>query len=731
MFRWLAIVLILCIGTFFIMRLALSEKGFLLSDQPTEEADGPGKPGSADAVAQDQHEEIKDTNRLNSLHQLVIYDCRTQCDQKQDVPSEADGVLRIIGIPLTKAEMDATSPEQKERLFREGKWIRGAQGFLMAEEPNPERFRPDEVFKFPDSPEKRYRLTTKGERLTPNMVRVGMIESTFRRLEVGMHVEKDQLLALVDPKLALDDLEVKVAKFEASDAERRAAEKTRDEAKKRLDGINATVRAVPASVSQDEQRAAVLTWQRYIEEEVAKRAAMRQADRELNAALTQLRMHEVKADISGVIKVIYKNRGDAVKKLDPVLQIQNTELLRVEGMVEVQETQGLKDGMTVSVEPTLPAQPRLILRGHTGEVNCVAVTKGPQARVVSGSSDRSLRIWDSVTGQELWTVENRSPVRSVACTGPQALDRNLILAGFADGVSRIYNLDEMKQGSVMLDHNHQGVVSSVAFSPDGKLCLTAGEDRTIKVWKVDMEDGRPTVKLLHRVTAAHPANVTYVHFIPTETQTKVEFLSAGKDFSLTIWTMEGEKAPVTTLKFDQRSGDVAVLGTDGKHVLFDQESELRLRSLSDRTQIDGRLRNPPGSANFTTMALFAPDGKTILTNCASENRLQLWRTPPSKGRGSELRQLVWTTGTTNCGAFAPKDRFIVTGTQDQCVLIWEMPSDEEIERRLEGKISWIERMIEGGSSRQVRLWANLEKPPDWVVPGSTATMVITPSTAGK
>ncbi len=99
----------------------------------------------------------------------------------------------------------------------------------------------------------------------------------------------------------------------------------------------------------------------------------------MNAALTTLRMHEIKAKISGVVKVIYKNRGDAVKDLEPVLQIQNSDLLRVEGLVEVQETTNLQRGDPVSVEPSQPERPRLVLRGHTAEVNCVAVTARPQA----------------------------------------------------------------------------------------------------------------------------------------------------------------------------------------------------------------------------------------------------------------------------------------------------------------------------------------------------------------
>ncbi len=735
MFRWLTVVGVLCVGTFFLMDLALGERGlgltrgwFFSKAQPPEE-DSPASPVTLSS-GYDPKEEIKNPNHNNSLPQLVFHECRIQVEHKADVPSEADGVVLVIGVPLEKKDAEGVSKEVQQRLFQEGKWIKVQIGQLFVEESSPGQ---ESLVRFPDTPEKTYRLGRKGERLTPGQVRLGLVDVIFRKLEVGEKVEKGQTLGLVDPKLALDELEVKVAKFEAADAERLAAEKTRDEAKKRYEAILATNRKVPGAVSPDEMRAAELTWQRYVQEEVAKRAALRQADRELNAAHTQLRMHEVKAGIAGVVKLIFKNRGDAVKKLDPLLQIQNPDQLRVEGMVEKQETAGLEEGMTVSVEPTRPEQPKVILRGHTGEVHCVAVAK--DSRVVSGSEDRSLRVWDSANGQELWTVEGVSPVRSVTCTGPHAEDRNLILAGFSDGVAKIYNLDNMKAGSVALGQVNQGAVTSVAFSADGKLCLTAGDDRSIQVWKVDMKDGHPTVERLYRLPSAHPAVVTHVQFIPTQESGKVEFLSVGRDNTLLVWAMEGDKGPVKKIELDQRSGDVPVLGTDGKRVLFDQGNELRMRSLADRTRIEGRLRNQPGSANFSTMALFSPDGKTILTNCSNDNRLQLWRTPPMQGgRGSELRQLVWATGAINCGAFAPQTRFLVTGTQDQCVLVWKLPEQKEIDHRLKGKIIYIEKGLEGGT-RQVRLWAELElKDPEslkWIIPGGTATMVYTPSETEK
>jgi WD40 repeat protein len=235
-------------------------------------------------------------------------------------------------------------------------------------------------------------------------------------------------------------------------------------------------------------------------------------------------------------------------------------------------------------------------------------------------------------------------------------------------------------------------------------------------------------KLLYRRAAAHTAAVTSLQFASND-----KLVSAGRDGRLSFWAVSATTPPKPEGGFDRRGGEVAMLGVNpqnGTQVLFDQGKELRVLSMKDG-QIMGVLQNYGAAANFTTMALFAPDGKTILTNSSSEARLQLWRTPTEDGRAGELRQLLWSTGTTLCGAFAPDSSFAVTGTQDQAVLIWKMPSAEEIDpaNAVKGRVSLVDLSLDSGSSRQVRIWVNVEpgKKQARLIPGSAATLVLPPA----
>src|SRR5205823_84858 len=145
------------------------------------------------------------------------------------------------------------------------------------------------------------------------------------------------------------------------------------------------------------------------------------------------------------------------------------------------------------------------------------------------------------------------------------------------------------------------------------------------------------------------------------------------DNTLLLWTVGTERARLATTRFDRRGGDVTVPGVsaDGKRVLFDMGKELRVVSLP-QGWTEGILQDRCSAARFTTMALFSPDSRLILTACEAEGRLQIWRAPTNNTRPYEMRQLVWKGSPATCGAFAPNRSFVVTGMKDRQVLVWPL-----------------------------------------------------------
>jgi WD40 repeat protein len=642
----------------------------------------------------------------NFAEPIVIPGCSLVIVRQQEVPAEKDGKLSWIGTDVLPGEV---VPPEKQLPDAE-------LGFLAIPLDEGEQLKEgEEKFQFPNNP-KWYRRIRETDELKPNMIRLGFETRKVRKLQVGDQVKRGQLLALVNPRKSFDDVAIKLAKVDATDAERLSSQKQKEEFIRRHQRLLQLNQRQPGAAPQEDIGAAAMQRDKFAFEEKAKAAEIISKQRELNAALTDLRMHEIRAAIDGTVKVIYKNsEGEAVKPMEPVLQIQDSNRLRVEGMLEVQEALKLKEGMKVVVEASRPEHPRLVISGHLNAVNCVAVSKGKRPVIVSGSEDETLRGWDSVTGERLWLMSGaKSPVRSAACS-PPAAKRNFVLFGCADGTVRLLDLDNLKEAPRDLAERHQGPVNGVAFSPDGEVCATCSEDRSIFLWKTE------TGELLYRLPQVHRGPVTSVQFASAK-----RLVSAGRDNRLAVYDVEPGKPPVKLPpEFSGRGGEVSQIGVspDGRTVLFDQGKELRLLSVADK-QIEGTLQSPSEGMNFSTMALFAPDGKTILTNSPAAGKLQLWRTPTAQARATELRQFIWSKGTATCGAFAPENGFAVTGTQDHQVLVWAMPEKDEVESRLEAHLTLVEKHLDT-QSRQVRVWAELQNP-GWLIPGTRATMVVPP-----
>lgn len=634
---------------------------------------------------------------------IIIPNANLVIAEVQDVPSEKDGILLFIGTDVEEGEV---VPPEKQ--------LPPAQlGFLAVPLKSGEK--PKDGEKTWTHKDVTYRRMRPDDELKPNRIALFTDERKVRKLKRGDVVKKGQLLALVDPKKAFDDVAVRVAKLNGSEADRVGSQEQMKTYLVKHRRILEGERITAGATSQDERDATWMQYQKFLNEEKLKAAEVIKAQRELNAGLTDLRMFEIRAGIDGVVKDISKNGvGEAIKVNETVLQIHNPNRLRVEGLLEVQEALKLKKGMKVIVEASRPESPRLVIPGHLGAVTCVAVSKGKHPVIISGSEDETLRGWDSTTGARLWELEGlRSAVRAAACT-PSRAKRNLVLFGCADGSARILDPDNIKEKPRDLSERHQGAVNTVAFSPNGELCATGGDDTYIRLWDT------ATGKLLHRLRGAHRNSVTSVQFA-----TDKKLVSAGRDNRLAVWDISGNYPKEVRPEFSDRGGEVAQLGVspDGKTVLFDQGKELRLLSLADKS-MEGTLQNPSDDVTFSTLALFSPDGKTILTNGPAAGKLQLWRTPLEQSRASELRQFVWTKGVATCGAFAPEDNFVVTGTQDRQVLVWSMPEQKEVESRLEANLTLVD-LARDTESLKVRVWAELQNP-GWLIPGSRATMVVPP-----
>lgn len=534
----------------------------------------------------------------------------------------------------------------------------------------------------------------------------------YRRLKEGDTVVRGQLIGLLDDRQAR-------AKFNAAVTDRLAAVKSMEAQVLVKDAALSTLNVMEKLKAGNagavvELNKAKQEWAT-AEKQYADALGQQQKSVESeNVAKVQLDEHELRASIDGKIKTIYRQPGESVKELEPVLLIENLNTLRVEGGVPIQYLPYLNNpvGRKVLLEPAAQLGPLQEFIGHWAPVSGVAVSKDARKPlIVTVSDDKTLRVWDQKSRSQVSSYSHETPIRAVACTGVKS-QLNLAIFGADDGYGYLINLDGSGEAIKKLDKRHKGRIVSVAFSPDGLSCATA-DDKEIIVWNTD------TGKERYTIAANHRGPITSIQFTP---QTKL--VSAARDRTVRVWDL-GDKGAKLNNVLDNRSGNVDFLGVspDGQRILFDQDRAMHVRNMNDQ-RTEAVLPAPTDSTQFTGFAVFSHDGSLAITGGTGDNPLGVWKLPTSgSNRAFQRARLAVGNSVPTCAAVAPEGGFVVIGTADNRVLVFARPEKADLEKQYPATITRLDQALDS-TDRRLRMWAECPNPGMPLIPGDTLPIVI-------
>ncbi len=301
-----------------------------------------------------------------------------------------------------------------------------------------------------------------------------------------------------------------------------------------------------------------------------------------------------------------------------------------------------------------------VLRGHRGRV--LSATYASGNRLLTASADRNAR---------LWSLKDGTP-RTAAVLGKH--DGELLLAaeapngqiitGSSDGKVRIWTVTSAgSKASARIDRtidlDLEGRPSFITISPDGRRLLAAAGDI---VWIIEVDGGGRTPLVGHR------GKVQYAAFSGDGRS----IVSAGDDRSARIWRVDRQ-----TTEAELRGHEGTIY-----HAEFSPDGASVVTASWDRTArvwaVDGsrQTRVLAGHDKAVRSAAFSPDGKRVVTS-SDDGTARIWR---SDGTG-DVVTLYGHEAPVQSAIFSPDGLSIVTTSNDRSARIWQADFDNPAQLR--------------------------------------------------
>lgn len=218
---------------------------------------------------------------------------------------------------------------------------------------------------------------------------------------------------------------------------------------------------------------------------------------------------------------------------------------------------------------------RVIEVGREFDIVLGADISPDNRRVALGGPGRNMKIFDTVTGEQLHSIKKHSDWLMTLAYSPDGV---LLASGGRGGDLFVWEADTAIEFYTL--NGHSNAVTSLSWRSDANVLASASEDGTIILW--EMNEGKQVKKW-----NAHSGGVLSVNFAPDG-----RLVTAGRDKTIKIWKADGKLERAIT------ASDAIVMSSvftnDSKRVVSgDWKGNIKIWDASNGTEVASIISNPP------------------------------------------------------------------------------------------------------------------------------------------